>query len=83
MGSTDDDTNHYGGALLEEIRDNMKSLAEGMSSLKGTVEDINGRMSNVERNSELIPVIKTALTDQSHQVTDHEQRISSLEHATN
>lgn len=84
MTSTNEDgnTDHYEGALLEEVRDNLKLLAEGMSGLKTTVDDISDRLAGVEQQTVLIPSIKAAITDQSRQLADHEDRIIGMEHAT-
>lgn len=78
---SNDDSSGYEGMLLEEIRDNMKQLAESMSGVANRVENLDGRLQRVEQNTDLIPSVKAAVTDQSRQLADHDQRISDLEQA--
>jgi septation ring formation regulator EzrA len=83
MGSADDDdTSHYEGVLLEEIRDQVKTIAESVSGLNVKVSSVDQRLSKVEQNTELIPSIQVAITDQTKQLNDHEARVASLEEAT-
>ncbi len=50
-----------------------------MSSLKGTVENIDTRLAGVEQNTALIPAIKAAVTDHTHQQNRLETRVTALE----
>lgn len=83
MGNnTDDDTSHYEGALLEDILDRVNAIAEGQTSLWDKVDDMAKRLGNVEENTNLIPVIKLAVTDQTREINGHEERITTLEQAS-
>lgn len=53
-----DDVSHYEGALLEDILDRVKAIAQGQTSLWDKVDGMDKRLERVEENSELIPVIK-------------------------
>jgi hypothetical protein len=77
----DDDTGHYEGALLEDILDRVKGIAEGQLSLWDKVDAIDKRLINVEENTSLIPVIRAAVTDQMRDLNSHNRRITILEHA--
>ena len=83
MGSTDnDDTSHYEGAVLEDIQHKLKQIAEGVSGLTVKVDGVDKRVSKVEQQTELIPSIKAAVTDQTKQLNDHDARIADLEKTT-
>lgn len=81
MATSNDDSSHYEGALLEDIRDNVKQLAEAISGVSETVSHVNCRLGNVEKDTALIPSIKAAVTDQSKELSAHEKRITKLEKA--
>ncbi len=81
ISMSNDGTDHYEGALLEEIRDNVKLLAEGMSGLKNTVKSVNNRLTQVEQHTELIPAIKAAVTDQGQETEKVKSRVAVLERA--
>ena len=78
------DDNHV-EVLLGEISDRLTSLAEGMGSVRETVQSLDQRLEKVEASTELLPAIKAAVTDQSHHLRDvaedHDRRIGSLEQA--
>ena len=42
---------------------------------------IDERLEEVAAQTELIPAVKAAVTDQNQQLADHEQRIATLEQA--
>lgn len=71
----------YTGILLEDIQSKLQAVAEDVSSLHGKIDTANERLDKVEQNTELIPIIKIVITDQTHQLNGHESRISTLENA--
>lgn len=73
---TDKDTEHYEGALLEEINSKVDRLTEALADVPARVCSIDERLSIVETD---VKVIKAAVTDQSKQLHDHEQRLTQLE----
>lgn len=75
----DDDTDHYEGALLEDINDKLQGIAEAVSGLADTVVHIDQRLEQVEDNTEILPGLKGALTSISADVDDHEVRLKRLE----
>lgn len=84
MGDTtnNDDTSHYEGALLEDILDRVKAIAQGQTSLWDKVDGIDKRLERIEENSELIPVIKDAVKAQSIDYQKIVSRVENLEQAT-
>ncbi len=76
-----DSIGHYEGVLLEEIRDHVKGIAEGLSGLSDTVVRIDQRLGQIEQNTNLIPSIKAAVTDQNKDIAKLGGRISTLEEA--
>jgi predicted nucleic acid-binding Zn-ribbon protein len=63
-----DDTSHYEGALLEEINERLKGIAEGQEALAAVpadVADLKASMINVEAD---IKTIKHAVKDLSRDV---------------
>jgi archaellum component FlaC len=69
------------GAILEVINDQLTAIQEGqaaMAKVPDDIREIKDRLTNVEAD---INVIKAAVTDQGHELKDHEVRITSLEQA--
>ena len=81
MGNTNDGTNHYEGALLEEIRSDVKGVAEAVSLLGVKINGIDKRLIRVEKIVEPIPAMIAILTEHSGQLSDHERRITIIEKA--
>ncbi|HWB39455.1 MAG TPA: hypothetical protein VG604_04450 [Candidatus Saccharimonadales bacterium] len=76
-----DNTDHYEGVILEEMRDNFKALAEavaGLYPLHDKVDRIDERLQNVESD---VHVIKMVMTNHSGELKDHEKRLNKLEQA--
>ena len=76
-----DNNDHYEGALLEEIRDDVRRLAEavgGLSELPERVRVMDERLMGVEDD---VKAIKAAVTDMNADLRDHEHRITHLERA--
>lgn len=71
-----DDTGHYEGALLEDIQDRIKLLAEAMADVPTTVRRLERNMSQVQHD---VTFVKHAITEQSADLDNHEQRIQRLE----
>jgi chromosome segregation ATPase len=73
--------NNYFAVLLEEIRAQNKAVLEYV----GEIPKLAARLESIEQNvvelKQDVKVIKAAVTDVSHQVSNHEQRISRLEAA--
>lgn len=78
MSISDD---NYLGVLLEEIRDQNKAVLEAVGDMQKNVAKIPGIEQSVNELKQDMKVVKAAVTDLSHQVTDHERRIGGLEAA--
>ena len=76
-----DDTSHYEGALLEEIRDQNKAILEGLQPMPQLVQDVHQLKEDVSEIKTDIKVIKSVAKDQSRALKDHEERITTLEPA--
>lgn len=74
-----DDTSHYKGALLEDIRDQLQAVLEGQVSLAGVpqaIADLQTDMNDVKAD---IKVIKAVVTDQTYELKNQEHRLTRLE----
>lgn len=74
-----EDTSHYEGALLEEIRDMFKALHEGqeaMVEVPTQIKDIQEHIVVIESD---IEIIKSVMRIHSVQIDNHEGRITKLE----
>ncbi len=80
MSSDDNNsTDHYEGALLEEINDRLKGIQEGQASLVTVPTDITKLkldMADVKAN---INIIKTAVIDHTRNINSLDTRVSTLE----
>jgi uncharacterized coiled-coil protein SlyX len=90
---SDNNEDHYQGALLEDINDKLRGIAEAVGGLSDKVENVDrrleqveqstkfmdGRLGRVEQNTELLPVINDAVTAMSSDIDDHEARLRTLE----
>jgi hypothetical protein len=72
-----DDT-RYIGILLEELRDQNKTILEHIGALP-TLYDFSRLEQQVGDLQADVQIIRAAVTDQSHQLADQERRISQLE----
>lgn len=77
--ASNDDTSHYEGALLEDIRDQLQAILEGQASLVGVPQAIANLQEDVTDLKTDIRTIKAVVTDQTHQLDNHERRITRLE----
>lgn len=85
MGTADNnDTDHYEGALLEEINDRLKGIQEGQDSLAHVPEQLNNidkRLRTVESD---VKIIKSVVTEHSRDIKDLKKlktRVTKLESA--
>ena len=77
MTNSDD---NYLGILLEEIRDQNKAVLEAVGDMRAELKKVPKR-DEFDDLKQDVKVIKAAITDLSHQVDDHERRITRLETA--
>lgn len=70
----------YFGVMFEEIRDQNKAMLELLRVIP-TLSDFQRIEHRVDEVQADVKVIKAAVTDQSHQLADHEHRITRLEAA--
>ena len=79
MSSTDnDDTSHYEGALLEDIRDSVQRLTEAMAEIPGDVRQLKEDVGQLRQD---VAVIKAVVTDQSSDLRGLDTRATVLEKA--
>lgn len=67
--------------LLEDIQGKLKGVAEVVSGISKKADETNQRLEKVEENTNLVPAIQAAVTEQSVQLNDHETRITELQAA--
>ncbi len=83
MGDTsDNNTDHYQGVLLEEINERLKAILEGQDAMVSVPADIAKLKTDMEEVKDDVRVIKSVVTAQSSDLDDHEVRIKRLEKAT-
>ncbi len=70
------DTNHYEGALLEEIRDDVKTVLEGQASLAHVPVAITRLQDDMTTVKADIKTIKLAVKDQCKDHKDLVKRVS-------
>lgn len=70
--SDTNDSGHYEGALLEEIRDDIKTLLEGQQSLA----HVPGDLAQLKDD---ITIVKADIKTVKNVVTNHEKRIAKIE----
>jgi len=76
-----DDTSHYEGALLEEIRDQNKAILEGLQPMPQLVNDVTQLKDDVSDIKTDIKTIKSAVKDQSRVLNNYEKHVTALEAA--
>ena len=69
------DDNHT-GFLLEDIQNKLQQLAESLATVPLDVAELKVNVSELKSD---VRVIKATVTDQSHHVQDHEDRLLHLE----
>ena len=68
--------------LMEDLSSKLDRVLEATKALSvvpARLTAIEARLDTIEGQTQLIPVIKAAVTDQTRQLTDHEVRIMALE----
>lgn len=70
----------YTAILLEEIRDQNKAVLEAVGGMRKELADVP-KHDEFDELKQDVKVIKAAVVDLSHQVADHEHRITRLEAA--
>lgn len=78
---SDDNRNHYEGALLEEIRNQNKAILEVVGSMQDNVKKIPKIVDDIEIIKTDVKAIKAVIKDHSGQLDDNESRITQLEAA--
>lgn len=76
-----DSNDNYIGILLEQIRDEVKAVHEGVGGMREELKSVPKREEFDELKAD-VKVIKAAVTDLSRQVGDHGHRIDVLEGAS-
>ena len=71
----------YTALVLEEIRDQNKAVLEFVGELPSIQRDIAELREDVAELTSDMKVVKAALADMTHQLDDHERRITRLEAA--
>jgi len=69
------------GAVLEAINDQLKAILEGQSAMAQVPSDIAEIKQDLLEVRSDLKVVKAAVTDQTHQLNDHETRLTTLEQA--
>ncbi|MEK7096091.1 MAG: hypothetical protein AAB896_02265 [Patescibacteria group bacterium] len=77
MQIQDDDLKN--GVILEEIRDQNKAIIEGLKGFSGVPAKVDKIAEDVEEIKTDIKAIKPVIKVHSHELKDHEKRITSLE----
>jgi predicted nucleic acid-binding Zn-ribbon protein len=70
----------YTAILLEEIRDQNKAVLEAVGDMRKELSEV-ARSEEFDELKQDVKIIKAAVTDLSHQVANHERRITNLEAA--
>jgi peptidoglycan hydrolase CwlO-like protein len=74
--TSNDDTSHYEGALLEDVHDQIRLLAEAMSDVPADVRKLQQDVSQIKED---VTFVKHAVTELSSDVNNHEARLKKLE----
>ncbi len=75
MSNSDD---NYVGVLLEQIRNEIKAVHKEAGGMREELANVPKRKEFNELKDDM-KVVKAAVTDISHQMNDHEHRITRLE----
>lgn len=67
------------GVLVEDMRDGLQAVSEAVSDLNTKVTRMDARLTSVEKDTKLIPVIIAVLKDHTKQLNNHAHRLTRLE----
>ncbi len=67
------------GVILEEIRDQNKAIIEGLKGFSGVPVKVNKLSDDMEIVKSDLKAIKSVMKVHSHQLDEHEDRITVLE----
>lgn len=71
-------SDNYTNVLLEEMNSKFDAVLEMVGGMNDKIIDIQSNMATKDALEE-VKTIKSAVTDTSHQVQNHERRITKLE----
>lgn len=77
-----DNTDHYQGALLEEMHDDIKRISEGMGALSGVPADVRRLKTDMVDVKADLKVIRAVVTAQSSDLKNIDKRVTKLEQTT-
>jgi hypothetical protein len=69
---------NYTAVILEEIRDQNKAVLEAVGQMQDQMKMLATK-DELQAVADDVKVIKLAIADTSHDLVDHEQRITALE----
>lgn len=72
---------HYAGALLEAINDQLKGIGEGVDALLNVPQRLTSLEDKVDGLTNESKAVQAAIKDFSSQVNKHQVRLSRLETA--
>ena len=72
---------NYVAVILEEVRDQYGKIMEGLDSIRGLPRQVSKLQDDMTEVKSDIKVIKAVVTNQSQQLSNHEDRITVLETA--
>jgi hypothetical protein len=72
---------NYVAVMLEQIQDQNKTVLEAVGDMQKHVAKLPHIEESIEELGQDMKVVKAAITDVSHQQSEHEHRISRLEAA--
>lgn len=73
------DGKDYTGLLLEDINGKFDVIVEAVGQIQDQIKVLPAMQSDLEEVKSDVKAIKAVVTDHSHQFSDHEQRIGTLE----
>ncbi len=73
------DNKDYTGVLLEDMNGKMDAVVEAAGLINDQIKVLPAMQKDLEEVKADVKTIKTVVTSQSGQLTDHEKRITALE----
>ncbi len=71
--------NDHIAVLLENLTNQFKGVTKVVIDLAGDIHELKQLIPDIRELKSDIKIIRVAVTDQTHQLNDHEDRIISLE----